>query len=104
MLGNDFTDKSIRFLGEAMAENKKSKLVILKIGTVTCEAITFENFIKLGYEQSPVLKYMYITTNQYSNPIIQKVIDAEGENPKTLIVTEIYDSKIDSPMIIDLMT
>jgi hypothetical protein len=50
MLGNDFTDKSIRFLGEAMAENKKSKLVILKIGTVTCEAITFENFIKLGYE------------------------------------------------------
>lgn len=37
ILGNDFTDKSIRFLGEAMAENRKSKLVILKIGTVTCE-------------------------------------------------------------------
>ena len=50
ILGNDFTDKSIRFLGEAMAENRKSKLVILKIGTVTCEAITFENFIKQGYE------------------------------------------------------
>ena len=31
ILGNDFTDKSIRFLGEAMNENKKSKLVILKI-------------------------------------------------------------------------
>lgn len=104
ILGNDFTDKSIRFLGEAMNENKKSKMVILKIGSVTCEAATFETFMKLGYDKSPVLKYMYITTNQHSHPIIQKIADTEGENPKTLIVTENYDSKIDSPMIIDLMT
>ena len=46
ILGNDFTDKSIRFLGEAMAENKKSKLVMLKIGTVTCDNPTFEKFMK----------------------------------------------------------
>jgi len=103
-LGNDFTDKSIRFLSEAMAENRKSKLVILKLGTVTCEAAVFESFMKMGYDQAPVLKYLYMTTNQYAHPIIQKVAENEGDNPKTLIVTEEYDSKIDSPMIIDLMT
>lgn len=46
MLGNDFTDKSLHFMTEAMAENKKSKLVILKIGTITCEAGSFEKFMK----------------------------------------------------------
>lgn len=38
------------------------------------------------------------------NPMIQKLQDMEGENPKTLIVTEAYDAKIDSPLIIDLMS
>jgi hypothetical protein len=38
------------------------------------------------------------------NPIIKKIQDAEGENPKTLAVTEAYDAKLDSPMLVDLMS
>lgn len=36
--------------------------------------------------------------------MIKKISETEGDNPKTLIVTETYDSKLDSQMIIDLMT
>jgi hypothetical protein len=32
------------------------------------------------------------------------LLDTEGDNPKTLIVTEQYDAKLDSPMIIELMS
>jgi hypothetical protein len=51
-----------------------------------------------------VLKYLYITTNQYSHPCVKKIQDNEGDNPRTLVVTEVYDSKIDSPMILELMS
>jgi Ran GTPase-activating protein (RanGAP) involved in mRNA processing and transport len=104
LLGNDFTDRSIRFLGEALAENKKSKLSILKIGNFVCDAEVFQTFLKQGFEKSPVLKYIYITTSQYMHPYIKKLQEIEGENPKTLVVTEAYDSKLDTPMLIELMS
>jgi hypothetical protein len=47
---------------------------------------------------------MYITSSQYMNPMIKKLQDAEGENPKTLVVTDTYDVKLDSPMLVDLMS
>lgn len=47
---------------------------------------------------------MYITSNQYMHPSIKKLQDAEGENPKTLVVTETYDAKLDSTMLVDLMS
>jgi hypothetical protein len=48
ILGNDFSDRSIRFLGEALAENQKSKLVILKIGRIVCDPPVFERFLTQG--------------------------------------------------------
>jgi hypothetical protein len=30
--------------------------------------------------------------------------DSEGENPKSLVVTENYDPKLDSTMLVDLMS
>jgi hypothetical protein len=38
------------------------------------------------------------------NPMIKKLQEAEGENPKTLLVTETYDAKLDSTMLVDLMS
>ncbi len=104
MLGNEFTNRSVRFIGEALAGNKKSKLSIMKLGNCTCDAEIFQTFLQQGFQQSPFLKYMYITTTQFMNPIIKKIQDAEGENPKTLAVTEAYDAKLDSPMLVDLMS
>ena len=41
LLGNEFTNRSVRFIGEALAGNKKSKLSIMKLGNCTCDAEIF---------------------------------------------------------------
>lgn len=42
LLGNEFTDKSIKFLTESLGKAKNSKLSILKIGNMQSEASIFE--------------------------------------------------------------
>jgi hypothetical protein len=46
LLGNEFTNRSVRFIGEALAENKRSKLSIMKIGNFTCDEEVFQTFLK----------------------------------------------------------
>ena len=46
LLGNEFTNRSVRFIGEALAENKRSKLSIMKIGNFTCDPEVFQTFLK----------------------------------------------------------
>lgn len=104
LLGNEFTDKSLKYLTDALNENKKTKLAILKLGNVSTDPEVFERFIMEGFLSAPVLKYLYVTTNQYSHPCVKKIQDNEGDNPRTLVVTEVYDSKVDSPMILDLIS
>lgn len=103
LLGNEFTDKSIKFLTESLGKAKNSKLSILKIGNMQSEASIFEQFLTVGFDNSPVLKYLYVTTNQFAHPMVNKIHENEGDNPKTLVVTEKYDPKLDSHMVVDLI-
>ncbi|CDW85255.1 ankyrin unc44 [Stylonychia lemnae] len=102
MLGNEFTEKSLASLGNALVENEKIKLIILKLGNLKCDKPGFLNFINNGYMISKKLRYLYLNTPHFQDPITKTLNDSYL--PKIYLATESYDQRIDSNVLIDFMS
>ena len=90
MLGNDFTEKSLGALGNSLVENDKLKLIIMKFGNLNCDKQGFLNFINNGFMVSKKLRYLYINTPHFNDPVLKSL--NEGYLPKVFYATEGHDN------------
>eukprot|EP00347_Sterkiella_histriomuscorum_P006697 403351781 len=102
MLGNEFGEKSLGHLGNSLVENQRLKLIILKFGILNSDKQAFLNFINNGFMISKKLRYLYINTPHYNDPVSKSL--NESYLPKVFFATESHDSKIDSDVLIDFMS
>ena len=101
ILGNDFSEKSLVALSQALADNKALKLIVLKIGSINCDKSAFIKFINNGFMVSTRLKYLYVNTPHYAEPINKQI--GETFLPKLYIVTEKYEEKVDNDLLLNFL-
>lgn len=102
ILGNEFGNKALLPFAQALVDNKNLKLLILKIGDINCDQVEFRNFINAGFMTATHLRYLYVTTDNYLDVIVQSM--NQNFLPKMMYATQVHDPMIDSPVLLDLMT
>ena len=68
--------------------------MILKLGKVECNQHDFQNFINLGFTASKKLRYLYIVTNNWDDPLLKDL--NENFLPKLIYATENHEISLDN--------